>query len=47
MKQFLIALDQTLNTLIRIDGDGFGFADETLSLLELGACAIKVMLGES
>lgn len=31
MKQFLIALDQTINTLIWIDGDGFGFADETLS----------------
>ena len=29
--QFLIALDQVLNTLIWIRGDGFGWADETLS----------------
>lgn len=31
MKQFLIALDQLANTLFYIKGDGFGFADETLS----------------
>ncbi len=29
--QLLIAIDQTLNTLIRIDGDGWGMADETIS----------------
>ena len=29
--QFLIALDQLTNTLIWIKGDGFGWADETLS----------------
>ena len=29
--QFLIAFDQTLNTLIWLPGDGFGMADETLS----------------
>ena len=29
--QFLIALDQLLNTVIGIKGDGFGYADETLS----------------
>lgn len=31
MKQFLIAFDQLVNTLFYIKGDGFGFADETLS----------------
>lgn len=31
MKQFFIALDQLLNTAIWIKGDGFGWADETLS----------------
>lgn len=31
MKQFLIAFDQLANTLFYIKGDGFGFADETLS----------------
>ena len=31
MRQFLISLDQTLNTLCYIKGDGFGYADETLS----------------
>lgn len=31
MKQILIALDQLLNTLIYIRGDGWGHADETLS----------------
>jgi len=30
-KQFLIALDQALNVLIKIKGDGYGFADEMLS----------------
>jgi len=29
--QFLIALDQLINTLIWIKGDGFGWADETFS----------------
>lgn len=29
--QFLIALDQLLNTLVWIRTDGFGYADETLS----------------
>lgn len=31
MKQTLIALDQLANTVVWIKGDGFGFADETLS----------------
>jgi hypothetical protein len=31
MIQFLIAFDQVINTLVYIKGDGFGFADETLS----------------
>jgi hypothetical protein len=29
--QPLIAIDQTLNTLIKIKGDGWGWADETIS----------------
>ena len=31
MKQFLIAFDQLINTIVYIRGDGFGWADETLS----------------
>lgn len=31
MKQTAIAADQLANTLVWIKGDGFGFADETLS----------------
>lgn len=31
MTQFLIAFDQVLNTMVYIKGDGWGFADETLS----------------
>lgn len=31
MKQLLIALDQLANTVVWIKGDGFGWADETLS----------------
>lgn len=31
MKQLLIALDQLLNCLVWISGDGRGYADETLS----------------
>lgn len=31
MRQFFISIDQTLNTITWIKGDGFGFADETLS----------------
>jgi hypothetical protein len=31
MKQSLIALDQLANTVVWIKGDGFGYADETLS----------------
>lgn len=31
MKQFLIALDQALNTVIKIADDGYGYADEMLS----------------
>lgn len=30
-KQFLIGVDQLLNTVVWIKGDGFGYADETLS----------------
>ena len=31
IQQFLIAIDQVLNTVVWIKGDGFGMADETLS----------------
>lgn len=31
MTQSLIALDQVFNTLVYVKGDGWGFADETLS----------------
>lgn len=31
LKQVAIALDQLVNTLTWIKGDGFGYADETLS----------------
>ena len=31
MTQILIAFDQMLNAFVYIKGDGFGFADETLS----------------
>lgn len=31
LKQTAISIDQTLNTITWIKGDGFGYADETLS----------------
>ena len=31
MKQFLIAFDQVINTVIYIKDDGWGYADETIS----------------
>jgi hypothetical protein len=31
MRQFFIAFDQVINTLVYIKGDGWGYADETLS----------------
>ena len=31
MKQFLIAIDQVINTLVWLKSEGFGMADETLS----------------
>lgn len=31
MPQWLIALDQLLNTVVRLDDDGYGYADEMLS----------------
>jgi len=31
MTQLFIAFDQVVNTLVYIKGDGWGFADETLS----------------
>jgi len=31
VRQILIAIDQLLNTILWVDGDGFGYADETLS----------------
>lgn len=31
MKQFLISIDQVINTLIWAEGEGFGMADETIS----------------
>lgn len=29
--QFLIGVDQLINTVVWVKGDGFGYADETLS----------------
>jgi hypothetical protein len=31
VKQFFIALDQLLNTVVKIGSDGWGYADEMLS----------------
>lgn len=31
MKQFLISIDQTFNTVVYLKSDGWGMADETLS----------------
>lgn len=31
MKQFLIAIDQVVNTLVYLKSEGWGFCDETLS----------------
>lgn len=45
MKQTLIALDQFANTLIYIDGDGFGYADETLSA-RLFRCHIQGLISD-
>jgi hypothetical protein len=50
MIQFLVAFDQVMNTLVYIKGDGFGFADETLSarawrLREQSSLPYKVING--
>lgn len=31
MKQFLVSIDQMFNALIYLKGDGWGYADETIS----------------
>lgn len=31
MRQFLVAFDQLVNTIVYIKGDGWGYSDETLS----------------
>jgi hypothetical protein len=46
IKQFLIAVDQLLNTLIYIKKDGFGFADEMLSA-RLFRCYIQDYLTDA
>lgn len=43
MKQPLIALDQLINCLIVISGDGFGMADETISA-RLFRCFLQDMI---
>jgi len=45
MKQFFIGIDQTLNCVVPIKGDGFGWADETLSA-RLFRCYIQGLLSE-
>ena len=50
MTQFLIAFDQLVNTIIYIKGDGWGYADETLSarayrLRELSSLPYKLING--
>ncbi len=50
IQQFLIAFDQLINTLVYIKGDGFGFADETLSarayrLRELSSTPYRIING--
>lgn len=44
MKQALIAIDQAINTLVFIRGDGWGRADETLSA-RLFRCHIQGHIG--
>jgi hypothetical protein len=43
VKQFLISVDQTLNTVVLIQGDGFGYADETLSARLFRLCLQDVL----
>jgi hypothetical protein len=50
MKQFLIAFDQVINTIVYIKGDGWGYADETLSarawrLREMSSFPYKLING--
>ena len=50
MTQFAIAFDQLVNTVIYIKGDGWGYADETLSarayrLRELSSLPYKLING--
>jgi hypothetical protein len=50
MKQFFIAFDQVINTLVYIKGDGWGYADETLSarawrLREMSSFPYKLING--
>ena len=50
MTQFAIAFDQLINTVIYIKGDGWGYADETLSarayrLRELSSLPYKLING--
>jgi hypothetical protein len=43
--QFLIALDQLINTLFKIKGDGRGFADETISA-RLFRCYLQGLISD-
>lgn len=45
MKQTLIAIDQGINTLIYIPGDGWGWADETLSA-RLFRCHVQGLVSD-
>ena len=50
MRQFFIAFDQVINTLVYIKGDGWGYADETLSarawrLREMSSFPYKLING--
>lgn len=44
MNQTLIAIDQAINTLIKIKGDGKGMADETISA-RLWRCYLQGFIG--
>lgn len=45
VKQFAVAIDQAINTLIYIPGDGWGWADETLSA-RLFRCDLQGLISD-
>lgn len=45
MKQLAIAIDQLVNTLFFVMGDGFGMADETISA-RLFRCHLQGLIGD-